>query len=219
MKDFQEFVTQTHYNAGLGWKEPDFPKNTGFKQSLSDPVVSVSWIDATEFCAWLTKTEKASGRLPNGMLYRMPTDQEWSSAVGLSGELGSTPAEKNEQINVFPWGSQWPPPQGAGNYCGEESKIWSDSFIEGYRDDYVYTSPVGSFPANQFGLFDMGGNVWQWCQDRFDSQNQDRVLRGASWNNGPPEGIFSASFRFHMAPGLRFNFTGFRCVVAQESAQ
>jgi formylglycine-generating enzyme required for sulfatase activity len=96
---------------------------------------------------------------------------------------------------------------------------WSDSIIAGFRDDYLYTSPVGSFPANKFGLFDMGGNVWQWCEDRFSAQNQERVLRGACWNNGPPAGIFSSSFRFHIGPGLRFNFAGFRCVIAREVRQ
>jgi formylglycine-generating enzyme required for sulfatase activity len=219
VKDFNDFVAQSHYDAGSGWKEPEFPKNNGFKQSPTDPVVNVSWIDASEFCIWLTKKEHGSGRLPDGLLYRLPTDEEWSFAVGLGQEVGATPAEKSEQVNVFPWGTEWPPPKGAGNYCGEESKVWSDSIIAGFRDDYLYTSPVGSFPANKFGLFDMGGNVWQWCEDRFSAQNQERVLRGACWNNGPPAGIFSSSFRFHIGPGLRFNFAGFRCVIAREVRQ
>ena len=58
------------------------------------------------------------------MLYRLPTDAEWSIAVGLDHETGDTPKDKNEKIKgVYPWGTQWPPPQGAGNYSGEESMI------------------------------------------------------------------------------------------------
>jgi formylglycine-generating enzyme required for sulfatase activity len=152
-------------------------------------------------------------------MYRLPTDEEWSAGVGLKNEVGSTPAEKSEKINIFPWGNQWPPPQGAGNYSGEESTILKHPVIVGYIDDYIYTSPVGSFPANQFGLFDMGGNVWQWCQDNFDAQTHDRVLRGACWNNGPPKEILSASFRFYSAPDTRSDFIGFRCVVAREPSQ
>jgi formylglycine-generating enzyme required for sulfatase activity len=222
--DFETFVAQSHYNAGPDWTEPHFAKSSGFKQSPVDPVVEVSWTDAKEFCAWLTKTKIASGWLPKGMFYRLPTDEEWSAAVGLKNEVGSTPAEKSGKIHVFPWGSQWPPPQGAGNYSGEELKVKQfkdakemDAVIDGYRDDYIYTSPVGSFTANQLGLFDMGGDVWQWCQDQFDAQNQDRVLRGACWNNGPPPGLFYSSYRYHEAPDTRSDYTGFRCVVARES--
>jgi len=150
VQDFEMFVKSTGYDAGEGWKNP------GFKQGPTYPVVYVSWKDAKAFCEWLTKTEQASGRLPQGSLYRLTSDQEWSVAVGLLSEPGNTPLAKDSKIKVYPWGTQWPPPAGAGNYCGEESKVRTKFFIEGYKDDYVYTNPVGSFAANQFGLYDMG---------------------------------------------------------------
>jgi formylglycine-generating enzyme required for sulfatase activity len=209
VQDFETFVKSTGYDAGEDWKNP------GFEQGPTYPVVNVSWEDARAFCEWLTKTEQASGRLPNGSLYRLPTDQEWSVAVGLPSEPGNTPEEKDGKIKVYPWGTQWPPPNGAGNYSGEERT--SDP-IYGYKDDYVHTSPVGSFAANQFGLYDMGGNVWQWCEDRYNNAQVQYVLRGASWNIYYPDGLL-ASYRFRSTPGRRNDDFGFRCVVAVESSR
>ncbi len=74
-------------------------------RELDHPVVGVSWDDAQAFCQWLTQKEQAEGKLPKGVKYRLPSDEEWSWAVGLPAELGSTPAEKNGRNSVdFPWG-------------------------------------------------------------------------------------------------------------------
>jgi formylglycine-generating enzyme required for sulfatase activity len=83
--------------------------------------------------------------------------------------------------------------------------------IAGYNDDFVNTSPVGSFAANRFGLYDMGGNVWQWCEDWFDKDQKDRVLRGAAWNIRD-RGYLLSSSRYPRAPATRLSH-GFRCVV------
>jgi hypothetical protein len=195
---------------GATWKEP------GFQQSSTDPVVGVSWDDAKAFCAWLTKRERDSGALPEDSLYRLLTDEEWSIAVGLDSEPGNTPEEKDSQNNVYPWRKRWPPLAGAGNYRGVESKIENEptdwDVIEGYNDGYPRTSPVGSFAANQFGLYDMGGNVWQWCEDWYNSEKKFRVLRGASWNDNDP-GNLLASRRFKYMPAERGASIGFRCVL------
>jgi formylglycine-generating enzyme required for sulfatase activity len=226
IQDFRVFVERSGYDAtggmysmgkdglkqrGGSWKEP------GFDQGQTHPVVGVSSIDAKAFCAWLTKTELKAGQLPRGWSYRLPTDEEWSIAVGLGHEPGFTPGKKNGRITgIYPWGKQWPPPQGAGNYCGEESKAWTDAVIEGYNDEYAHTSPVGSFAANQFGLYDMGGNVWQWCEDWYDSEKEYRVLRGASWYEFSPFNLLSSARYYGGAPDGRCNGGGFRCVIAQE---
>jgi serine/threonine protein kinase len=225
IQDFRAFAERSGYDAtggmysmgkdglkqrGGSWKEP------GFDQGQTHPVVGVSSIDAKAFCAWLTKTEQEAGQLPRGWSYRLPTDEEWSIAVGLGHEPGDTPGMKNGKITgIYPWGKQWPPPKGAGNYCGEESKTWTDAVIEGYNDEYAHTSPVGSFAANQFGLYDMGGNVRQWCEDWYDNEKEYRVLRGASWYEFSPFNLLSSARYYGGAPDGRCNGGGFRCVIAQ----
>ena len=77
----------------------------------------VNWDDAKAFCAWLSKKE--------GKTYRLPTDHEWSIAVGIGDQEDekATPEEKSGKIpGVFPWGEDWPPPKGAGNYSDESRK-------------------------------------------------------------------------------------------------
>ena len=172
--------------------------------------------------------------LPRGRVYRLPTDAEWSAGVGLRGEEGNNPKEKDRKVKLYPWGNEWPPPAGAGNYAGEEAKTedWPSDYkvIEGYNDGYPRTSPVGSFAANANGLYDMGGNVWQWCEDSYCEDGIGatevfvrmyggfRVLRGASWDSFNPEDLL-ASCRNSRVPGVRYDFIGFRCVVAAESSR
>ncbi|MGD0060506.1 MAG: SUMF1/EgtB/PvdO family nonheme iron enzyme [Verrucomicrobiia bacterium] len=214
VQDYQSFVSESRRE----WTKPKF------EQGPTHPAVSVSWEDAKAFCEWLTKKEQSEGRLDAGQSYRLPTDAEWSIAVGLGRENGNTPQEKNEKIGgVYPWGNQWPPSRGAGNY---------DSSL--HVDEYPNTSPVGSFAANRFGLYDMGGNVNQWCEDWYKHsgasgtddihvlhvldvlQGEERVLRGASWNNSDPDHLLS-SRRFKHLPGHRGSSDGFRCVVSVSS--
>ena len=223
LEDFHAFVESAGYDAtegmysigkdgwkrrGATWKEP------GFKQGPTNPVVGVSWDDVKAFCEWLTKRERGSGALPESMHYRLPTDTEWSVAAGLDSEPGNTPEEKSSKINLYPWGTKWPPPSGSGNYCGEEARIGNEPegcpVIQGYNDGYPRTSPVGSFAANKNGLYNMGGNVWQWCEDWYNSENKYRVLRGASWSHGYPDFLL-ASFRGFGTPGVRNDVIGFRC--------
>jgi uncharacterized caspase-like protein/formylglycine-generating enzyme required for sulfatase activity len=234
VQDFKAFVKSTGYDAtggmdsigkdgweqlGATWKEP------GFSQGPTHPVVGVNWNDAEEFCKWLTKRERSAGNLPRNREYRLPRDEEWSDAVGLKNEEGMTPEEQSGKINLYPWDipqerdKSWPPPSGAGNYAGEEAKIgnWPAGWpvIAGYKDGYPRTSPVGSFEANFCGLYDMGGNVWQWCENWYNAQEQDHVLRGASWYDDDRD-ILLASYRHNRAPDCRNAYIGFRCVVAVE---
>jgi formylglycine-generating enzyme required for sulfatase activity len=190
----------------------EWPK-PGFDQGPTHPAVNVSWEDATAFCAWMTEAERKAGRLGGTEVYRLPSDHEWSCAVGIGDreDPAQTPREKVDNLlDVFPWGSVWPPPSGAGNYASEgDSK---GAVITGYRDGFPFTAPVGSFAANPFGLFDLGGNAWEWVEDWLKKESDLRVTRGASWKN-EGQGIRSSA-RGTGLPGARMHNVGFRVVLA-----
>jgi hypothetical protein len=197
VKDYAEYAAA---NAGVAasWKSP------GFTQEDTHPVVNVSWEDANAFCAWLTKKELAEGKIKAGQKYRLPTDAEWSVAVGLGKEKGNTPEEKQMGIGgVYPWGKEWPPPKGAGNYRLNV-------------DPYEHTAPVGSFASNKDGLHDMGGNVWEWCEDKYSPTNSAHATRGASWY-GYEIGYLSSSRRGSGTRDDRRSNLGFRCVLTNGS--
>ena len=184
VQDYQQFVNETRRE----WPKPDF------SQGSTHPAVMITHDDAVSFCQWLTEAEQREGRLAPNQEYRLPTDAEWSIAVG--------PDE-------FPWGNQWPPPQGAGNYADEAAKrarYTSKSIISGYDDGFAATAPVGSFTPNRHGLYDMGGNVWE----RIDHKQGD-WFRGASF-----VGLNRAALVSSTASGnaSRLNNVGFRVVVA-----
>jgi hypothetical protein len=116
------------------------------KSGASNPAAQVSWLEAVDFCEWLTQRERAAGVINARQHYRLPTDHEWSCAVGI-GDLESPsegPEAKTNRIKGhFPWGSVWPPPFGAGNLCGSESAgEFPGCYIACYRDalDYSYES-------------------------------------------------------------------------------
>lgn len=187
-------------------------RNPGFEQSPDHPVVNVTWEDAIAFCEWLTKTERASGLLSPAQQYRLPTDREWSRGVGLADEPGDTPELRDMSVpDEYPWGKQWPPPQGAGNYSGTEAD--AQMAIKGYEDGYPTTSPVGSFPANKLGLHDMGGNVWQWVEDSWNHNSKDKVARGGSWFNGTVRLSLLSSCRVRTPPQDSRDNYGFRIVL------
>jgi formylglycine-generating enzyme required for sulfatase activity len=229
IRDFEAFVQATGYDAvggmssavtqngfklnEMSWKAP------GFQQDPDHPVVGVSWEDANQFCAWLTRKERSEGTMPTFQSYRLPTDREWSRAVGIEHEAGNTPEERSGKIRgVYPWGEGFPPPNDVGNYAGSESRVdtpetWS--VIPGFHDRYPRTSPVSAFKANGRGLCCIGGNVWEWCMDKFASTMNWRTLRGGSWATSRAEELLS-SYRRGYGPLFRCDDVGFRCVIATD---
>ncbi len=182
------------------------------------PVCGVNWQDAQRFCAWLSNKE--------GKSYRLPTDEEWSIAVGLAHldqrKSGTTPKLLSVQEAImFPWGGGFPPetPDKVGNYCDTsfQKKQLPYSSFNNYIDGFPTTAPVMSFNPNKLGLYDMGGNVWEWCQDWYDNSLHERVLRGASFADSSSNDMLSR-YRRPSVPSERFNSCGFRCVIELPSA-
>ncbi len=87
----------------------------------------------------------------------------------------------------------------------------------GYRDDFPFTAPVGSFTANRWGLFDLGGNAWEWCEDQFNATDPRRVVRGSSFVYADRDEMVS-SVRGPTDPTVGNSNRGFRCVLAPASA-
>ncbi len=202
------------------WENPVY-RGQRVTPSEDCPVVNVSWKDAERFCEWLTRKERNEGRLGPSQSYRLPKDWEWSVAVGLNEPRSGTPKDNDGKIEgQYPWGTEWPPPRGAGNYADETAaKCFGRNWIiGGYDDGYATTSPVGSFKPNQFGLYDLGGNVWEWCEDRYDQYDENRVLRGGSWASGERKSLLS-SLRHRHGPYYRLYNFGFRCVLVVGGAR
>ena len=181
---------------------------TDFQQAPNHPIVKVNWFDATAFCKWLTEKERDENLIEDRQSYRLPTDREWSLAIGLQNEVGGTPQARDGKIkNEFPWGKQWPPPASAGNY--------------GIPQKRRATMPVGSFKANSLGLYDLGGNVWEWCADTYKGGGTGTgrdwgVLRGGSWATTNRLEMQS-SYRNVVDRNERDVIYGFRCVLAPDT--
>jgi len=195
------------------------PLPVDFSQDENHPAVRVNWEDARAFCQWLTESEVKSERLAEGQSYRLPTDAEWSAAAGIANETGATPEERDGRVREFAWGKAWPPPPRSGNFADASGR--KQPFIAGYNDGFPQTSPVGSFPANKAGIFDMTGNVWQWVEDSYHggpARKDWGVLRGGSWGTSKPEEL-RLGYRDVVDRGERDVIFGFRCVLAPGAEQ
>jgi formylglycine-generating enzyme required for sulfatase activity len=199
------------------------PFRRSLKQPASNaarPATHVSWAEAVAFCEWITRRERAAGVISAKQHYRLPTDHEWSCAAGL-GHLESpsdSPEKKSNRIpQHFPWGDTWPPPPGAGNLCGEESaRDFPAAHLVGYRDAWSGGElKARASKPNPYGLYDLSGNLWEWCQDHYRRDTDWRVLRGGSWKSARPQTLLT-SHRTHDPENYRSNSVGFRCVLASD---
>jgi formylglycine-generating enzyme required for sulfatase activity len=164
----------------------------------NQPAVNITWQLAAAFCNWLSEQDglqpayKKDGEtlvpvkpMTNG--YRLPTDAEWEWAARYAG-----PGKSRR----YPWGDALPAAPGSGNYADRTANIVLQDVIPDYDDGYIASAPVGKFPPNVLGLYDIGGNVAEWAHDYYavsvdalqiavdplgPDQGKPHVVRGASW--------------------------------------
>jgi hypothetical protein len=169
--------------TGAAVPHPDFP------ETALQPKASVSRKEAEAFATWLTAKEESEKILAPNQRYRLPTDAEWDAAI----ETGHTGGP-------FPWGTNFPPPDHFANYGLT-------------NDGFAYTAPVGSFPPNRLGLYDLAGNLWEWIGQGCTSGGA-YLVRGAGWNahNQP---YLATDFHYCFAADLvGHHNVGFRLVLS-----
>lgn len=167
--------------------------------SMTCPSGSITWQKARQFCDWLSKQENRR--------YRLPTDHEWSCAVGIGHleKASASPNAKDAVVNALPWTGGLENANGKGNFSSAAR-----------MDTFDTAAPVGSFPPNSLGLYDLAGNLWEWCEDNYDPARSGpeapHVLRGASYENF---GGMLLSSRRGSLPHSSFEAedVGFRCVL------
>jgi formylglycine-generating enzyme len=221
-RQFSEFVKATRYRTDAERDKPipaarnettgirETPSkftwnNAGFVQSDDHPVVNVSWNDAVAFCDWLKKTERRE--------YRLPTEAEWEYAC----RAGTT--------TLFQFGDRVEDLSTYANIADQSARVkfanWAHAIDT--DDGYPCTAPVGKLKPNAWGLYDMHGNVWEWCSDIYDKEfykqaftydppgakaGSLRVCRGGSWAHSPKD--CRSAVRLGLDPAARNQFRGLR---------
>lgn len=214
VEDFERFAAATGrdmqgcdtYDGEWKHHPEDSWERPGFVQTGAHPVTCVSWVDAEAYAAWLSSK--------TGHHYRLPSASEWEYAARAGADLAQ------------PWGANEHAACAAANVADAAAERRYPGWTVFPCDDgYVYTAPVGAFPANAFGLHDMLGNVLQWTEDcwhesyagapvdgsaRLDGDCSVHEVRGASWFSAPA--YVRTSYRDRFPADYRASTLGIRLV-------
>ena len=208
---YRRNVTVAQYRKFCAATKRSMPAAPSWGWDDNYPIVNVSWEDAKAYCKWAGA--------------RLPYEAEWEYAA-----RGGNTGLNGRARTVFVWGDDYPRSKVANlaDTSFKKAKVYHPNYylFENYDDGYTYASPVGAFPPNGFGLYDMAGNVLQWCEDRYDPakypdgpqrdptgppSGSARVFRGGSWDRAA--GRCRSAARGGNAPTFRNFILGFR--VAQ----
>jgi formylglycine-generating enzyme required for sulfatase activity len=189
-----------------------------FRGNSKKPVECVSWQDAQEFCQKLTQK--------TGKKYRLPSEAEWEYSCRADSQTRYYFGDDASQLKGYAWFGD-----NSGKLILDTTEIWSkdqDNYFNKIRDNDCKTHPVGQKKPNKWGLYDMSGNLWEWCEDVWhrnyenapkdgsawnkDFQINEKIIRGGSWNFIPWSCRYA--FRFYSSPDDRVSFIGFRVVCA-----
>jgi eukaryotic-like serine/threonine-protein kinase len=194
-------VTQGQWQEVMGKNPSCFSRDGGRKDDVKDikhedlkqfPVEQVSWEDAQEFIKKLN--EKEHGR---GYLYRLPSEAEWEYAC----RGGATSEEECSYHFYFD--------KPTNDLSSKQANFNEHPFGKGEKGPYLgRPTKVGSYAPNKLGLYDMHGNVWQWCENLWEPGDSFRVVRVGSWYNGA--GSCRAAYRLRDTPHSRIPILGFR---------
>jgi formylglycine-generating enzyme required for sulfatase activity len=200
-------LTRGYWISRYEVTQAEFEKVMGFNPSLFQgdaqrPVEDVTWDSATEYCAALTALEQQNGHLLAAFEYRLPTEAEWEYAAraGTTTRFSYGDDFGYELLPQYAW------------YSGN-SGLWSH--------------PVGQKLPNPWGLYDMHGNVFEWCSDWFGqlpgrwvadpngpAGGTDRIIRGGYWDS--TSAFCRSASRFHFPPQTRISYVGFRVALAEK---
>jgi formylglycine-generating enzyme required for sulfatase activity len=160
------------------------------------PVERVSWDDVQEFLKRLNTREK-----DGGLLYRLPSEAEWEFAC-----RGRATSQTECAFDFYF-------AQPTNDLCSEQANFDGNSPVGWVPSRHCLkrTTKVGSYSPNRLGLYDMHGNVWEWCEDQFEAESSGRVIRGGSWRNSSSS--CRASSRRGYGPSDRLDYLGFRLVA------
>ncbi|MCE7996108.1 MAG: formylglycine-generating enzyme family protein [Roseivirga sp.] len=208
--NLRDYAQWWKWTTGANWRQPEGPSSS-IKGRMDHPAVHIAFEDAQAYAKWAGK--------------RLPTEAEWEwAALGGSSD------------NKYPWGNE------SVEKAYDKANFWQGLFPyeNQLADGFEGAAPVKSFPANDYGLYDMAGNVWEWCQDKYDTRSYSKdknkgvvnnpsgsdryydpreplspkhVIRGGSFlcNDSYCSGYRTAR-RMSSSRDSGFNHTGFRCV-------
>jgi formylglycine-generating enzyme len=207
-------VTQGQYLSLLHTNPSYFTTNNGYPLNLNRPVEQASWVDATNYCAQLTQQQQLAGWVPTNWVYRLPTESEWEYAcrAGTTTAFNFGDAIHGGMANFY-------------TYDECDASI-GDIYVPNPVVAYLArTTTVGSYEPNAWGLYDMHGNLWEWCRDWYGTyptgsvsdpqgpaSGSFRVMRGGSWSDYGSD--CRSAIRVVSYPPQRNLLIGFRVVLA-----